>query len=136
MEENREQAQADSACNQERARRRLLQGEEQEERLHDCFGWRLWGMNRIATREWSPSNKTFSPTSFKNRFMKTIARFEAARRERNAPRPAPVIDQVMAVVCCRTFALTEEFLRSFAKNLCTSYRQLSKLQVEPDLRRS
>ena len=84
MEENREQAQADSACNQERARRRLLQGEEQEERLHDCFGWRLWGMNRIATREWSPSNKTFSPTSFKNRFMKTIARFEPARREKCA----------------------------------------------------
>jgi len=40
--------------------------------------------------------------------MKTIARFEAARRERNALRPAPVIDQVMAVVRCRTFALTEE----------------------------
>ena len=43
--------------------------------------------------------------------MKTIARFETARRERNAPRPAPVIDQVMAVVRCRTFALTEELLR-------------------------
>ena len=52
-------------------------------------------MNRIATREWSPSSKTFSPTSFKNRFMKTIARFEAARPERNAPRPVPVIDQGM-----------------------------------------
>ena len=61
MKENREQAQTDSACNQERARRRLLQGEEQEERLHDRFGWRLWGMNRIATRDGSPSNKIFFP---------------------------------------------------------------------------
>ena len=43
--------------------------------------------------------------------MKTIARFEAARPERNAPRPAPVIDQVMAMVRCRTFALTAELLR-------------------------
>jgi hypothetical protein len=111
MKENREQAQTDSACNQERARRRLLQGEEQEERLHIFYGWLLWGMNRIATRERSPSNKTFSRTSIKNRFMKTIARFETARPERNAPRPAPVIDQVMAVVRCRTFALTEELLR-------------------------
>jgi hypothetical protein len=68
-------------------------------------------MNRIATREWSPSSKTFSRTSIKNRFMKTVARFETARWERNAPRPAPVIDQVMAVVRCRTFALTEELLR-------------------------
>jgi len=49
MEEDREQAQTDSACNQKRGRRQLCQGEEQEERLHICFGWRLWGMNRIAT---------------------------------------------------------------------------------------
>jgi len=52
-------------------------------------------MNRIATRECSPSNKIFFPTSFKNRFMKTIARFEPARREKCAA-SAPVIDQVMA----------------------------------------
>ena len=49
MEEDRERAQTDSACNQKRGRRQLCQGEEQEERLHICFGWRLWGMNRIAT---------------------------------------------------------------------------------------
>ncbi len=34
MEEDREQAQTDSACNQKRGRRQLCQGEEQEERLH------------------------------------------------------------------------------------------------------
>jgi hypothetical protein len=55
--------------------------------------------------------QNFFRTSFKNRFMKTVARFETARRERNAPRPATLIDQVMAVVRCRTFALTEELLR-------------------------
>jgi len=38
MEEDREQAQTDSACNQKRARGRLSQSEEQEENLHDCFG--------------------------------------------------------------------------------------------------
>jgi hypothetical protein len=53
-------------------------------------------MNRIATREWSPFHEIFSRPTFRNRPMKTIARFESARRERNAPRPAPVIDQVMA----------------------------------------
>src|SRR2546430_14217090 len=36
--------------------------------------------------------------------MKTIARFETARRERNAPRPAPVIDQVMAEERAAAFA--------------------------------
>ena len=41
MEEDREQAQTDSACNQKRARRRLWQEEEREERLHDCVGGRL-----------------------------------------------------------------------------------------------
>jgi len=71
-EKNCEQTENEHTGNDERARRRFWHGEElEEERLHDCFGWRLWDMNRIATREWSPSNKTFSRTSFKNQFMKT-----------------------------------------------------------------
>jgi hypothetical protein len=37
--------------------------------------------------------KTFSRSS-----LKTIARFEATRLQRNAPRPAPVVDQVMTSV--------------------------------------
>jgi len=36
--------------------------------------------------------------------MKTVARFETARRERNVPRPAPVIDQVMAGERAAAFA--------------------------------
>jgi hypothetical protein len=59
--------------------------------------------------------------------MKTIARFETARFQRNAPRPAPVVDQIMAeeraaafagkaasaakaasMACCHIFRSTEE----------------------------
>jgi len=45
-------------------------------------------MNRIAMQQWSPSYKAFSRPVSKIDPMKTIARFESVRRERNAPRPA------------------------------------------------
>src|ERR1700731_4548016 len=76
-------------------------------------------MNRIATREWSPFDKTFSGTCLKNRIMKTIARFETARRERNSPRPAPVIDQVMA----------EERAAAFAKRSIKTSAKLAGLKL-------
>ncbi len=71
--------------------------------------------------------QNFFSDQLENGVMKTIARFETARFQRNAPRPAPVVDQIMAeeraaafagkaasaakaasMVCCRTFASTEE----------------------------
>jgi deoxyribose-phosphate aldolase len=51
--------------------------------------------------------------------MKTIARFETARRERNAPRPAPVIDQVMA----------EERAAAFAKRSIKTSTKLAGLKL-------
>src|ERR1700738_4110633 len=76
-------------------------------------------MNRIATRERSPFDKTFSRTCLQNRIMKTIARFETARRERNAPRPAPVIDQVMA----------EERAAAFGKRSIKTSAKLAGLKL-------
>src|ERR1700693_5580102 len=76
-------------------------------------------MNRIATREWSPIPQNFFPDHFQNRPMKTIARFETARRERNAPRPAPVIDQVMA----------EERAAAFAKRSIKTSAKLAGLKL-------
>src|ERR1700675_2400704 len=55
----------------------------------------------------------------KNRPMKPIARFETARRERNAPRPAPVIDQVMA----------EERAAAFAKRSIKTSAKLAGLKL-------
>src|SRR5205809_3913299 len=51
--------------------------------------------------------------------MKTIARFEIARRERNTPRPAPVIDQVMA----------EERAAAFAKRSIKTSAKLAGLKM-------
>src|ERR1700737_4109860 len=51
--------------------------------------------------------------------MKTIARFESARRERNAPRPAPMIDQVMA----------EERAAAFAKRSIKTSAKLAGLKL-------
>src|SRR5205085_4273714 len=51
--------------------------------------------------------------------MKTIARFETARRERNAPRPAPAIDQVMA----------EERAAAFAKRSIKTSAKLAGLKM-------
>src|SRR5438067_12328228 len=51
--------------------------------------------------------------------MKTIARFETARRERNAPRPAPAIDQVMA----------EERAAAFAKRSTKTSTKLAGLKL-------
>jgi len=51
--------------------------------------------------------------------MKTVARFETARRERNAPRPAPVIDQVMA----------EERAAAFAKRSIKTSTKLAGLKL-------
>src|SRR2546429_6894622 len=51
--------------------------------------------------------------------MKTIARFETARRERNTPRPAPVIDQVMA----------EERAAAFAKRSIKTSAKLEGLKL-------
>jgi deoxyribose-phosphate aldolase len=51
--------------------------------------------------------------------MKTIARFEIARRARNAPRPAPVIDQVMA----------EERATAFAKRSIKTSAKLDGLKL-------
>jgi len=48
---------------------------------------------------------------------KTIARFETARFQRNAPRPAPVIDQVMA----------EERAAAFAKRSIKTSAKLAAL---------
>src|SRR5213595_3293792 len=76
-------------------------------------------MNRIATREWSPFHKIFSRTCLNNRPMKTIARFETARRERNTPRPAPVVDQIMA----------EERAASFAKRSLKTSAKLAGLKL-------
>jgi deoxyribose-phosphate aldolase len=76
-------------------------------------------MNRIATQQWSPSDKAFSGPVSKNRPMKTIARFESARRERNTPRPAPVIDQVM----------TEERAAAFTKRNIKTSTKLAGLKL-------
>src|ERR1700687_6168459 len=51
--------------------------------------------------------------------MKMIARFESARRERNKPRPAPMIDQVMA----------EERAAAFAKRSIKTSAKLSGLKL-------
>jgi acyl-CoA reductase-like NAD-dependent aldehyde dehydrogenase len=51
--------------------------------------------------------------------MKTIARFETARRERNAPHPAPVVDQVM----------TEERATAFAKRSIKTSAKLAGLKL-------
>jgi deoxyribose-phosphate aldolase len=51
--------------------------------------------------------------------MKTIARFESARRERNTPLPAPVIDQVMV----------EERAAAFAKRSIKTSTKLAGLEL-------
>src|SRR5260370_27306833 len=51
--------------------------------------------------------------------MKTIARFETARFQRNAPRPAPVIDRVMA----------EERAAAFAKRSIKTSAKLAGLKL-------
>jgi deoxyribose-phosphate aldolase len=76
-------------------------------------------MNRIATQQWSPSDKAFSGPVSKNRPMKTIARFESARRERNTPLPAPVIDQVMV----------EERAAAFAKRNIKTSTKIAGLEL-------
>jgi acyl-CoA reductase-like NAD-dependent aldehyde dehydrogenase len=56
--------------------------------------------------------------------MKTIARFETARRERNAPHPAPVVDQVMAEE--RATAFAKRSIKTSAK-LAVSMMDLTKI---------
>jgi deoxyribose-phosphate aldolase len=51
--------------------------------------------------------------------MKTIARFESARRERNTPLPAPVIDQVMV----------EERAAAFAKRNIKTSTKIAGLEL-------
>jgi hypothetical protein len=60
-----------------------------------------------------------SETSFQKPTHETIARFETARRERNAPHPAPVVDQVMA----------EERATAFAKRSIKTSAKLAGLKL-------
>jgi hypothetical protein len=48
--------------------------------------------------------QNFFSDQLENGLMKTIARFETARFQRNAPRPAPVVDQIMAEERAAAFA--------------------------------
>src|SRR5438105_10908793 len=84
-------------------------------------GFRL----RIGLRLESGRHPTrFSRRSFRKSTMKTIARPESVRRQRNAARPAPVIDQVMA----------EERAAAFAKRTITTSAKLAGLQRAVSLR--
>jgi len=72
MEEDREQAQTDSACNQKRGRRQLCQGEEQEERLHIALagGFGVWiGLQREIGRH---PTKLFPGPASKNNSWKEV----------------------------------------------------------------
>src|SRR6266705_1636490 len=61
------------------------------------------------------------PQYFSSTILKTarIARFETARLQRNAPRPAPVVDQVMA----------EERATAFAKRSIKTSAKLAGLKL-------
>ena len=71
--------------------------------------------------------QNFFSDQLENGLIKTIAPFETARFQRNAPRPAPVVDQIMveeraaafagkaasaakaaSMACCHIFRSTEE----------------------------
>src|SRR5438128_12442939 len=76
-------------------------------------------MNRIATEKWSPPGKTFFRTKLENGCMKTIARSERVRGQRNTARPAPVVDQIMA----------EERAAAFAKRSIKTSAKLAGLKL-------
>src|SRR5712691_5750123 len=90
-------------------------------------------MNRIAPRKRSPLGKIFSAFLIHRNWMKTIARSEVARGQRNAARPRisfGVVDQVMAEE--RAAAFTKRSIKTSAKlsglKLAVSMMDLTTLE--------
>ena len=90
-------------------------------------------MNRIGVRKWSPLDKTFFRTELENGFMKTIARPETVRSQRNAARPRNLfgaVDQVMIEE--RATAFTKRSIKTSAKiaglKLAVSMMDLTTLE--------
>jgi hypothetical protein len=65
--------------------------------------------------------QNFFSDRLENGVMKTIARFETGRFQRNARRPAPVVDQIMAEERAAAFARKAASAAKAASMACCRY---------------